>query len=74
MNKAFRLEGLSQASFAQLEGERDAREIPGQDRIFLDEEAAKELHALEIPHRLVGLCSLKGFSGLHRVYEVPWQT
>jgi class 3 adenylate cyclase len=74
MNKAFRLEGLSEASFVRLEGEGEAREIPGHDRIFLDEEAVRELAALEIPHRLVGVSSLKGFSGLHRVYEVVWQT
>ena len=74
MNKAFRLEGLSRASFAQLEGESEPTEIPDHDRIFLDEEAAKELNDLEVPHRFVGFCSLEGFSGLHRVYEVPWQT
>ena len=35
-----------------------------------DEEAARELRAAEVPQRFVGFARLKGFSGLHRVYEV----
>ncbi|MFQ5929905.1 MAG: hypothetical protein ACE5MK_09410 [Acidobacteriota bacterium] len=73
INKAFRLEALSRESFAQLEGGSDLDGIPDRNRIFLDEEAAQELRAAEIPLRSVGLCSLKGFSGLHRVFEVLWE-
>lgn len=66
-------EGLSRESFAQVGPEGPPTEIPARDRIFMDEEAAKELAGSDIPHRPVGFCSLKGFSGLHRVYEVLWK-
>ena len=75
INKAFRLEGLSRESFAQVEGENGSlTEIPERNRIFLDEEAAQELQGPRgprIPVRFLGFAQLKGFSGLHRVYEVP---
>jgi class 3 adenylate cyclase len=74
INKAFRLEGLPRDSFAQVDGEGGLNELPDRNRIFLDEEAAREIEAAEIPRRFVGFASLKGFSGLHRVYEVHWET
>ena len=73
INKAFRIEGLSRESFAQVGPEGLPPKISGRDRIFMDEEAAKELAGSDIPHRPVGFSSLKGFSGLHRVYEVLWE-
>lgn len=73
INKAFRIEGVSRESFAQLEGERKICEVPERNRIFLDEEAAQELRSEKIPLRPVGFCRLKGFSGLHRVFEVLWK-
>jgi class 3 adenylate cyclase len=73
INKAFRLEGLSRESFTQLEG-GGGNELPDRNRIFVDEEAAQDLRSTEIPLRPVGFCRLKGFSGLQRVFEVPWQT
>ncbi len=73
INRAFRLEGLTREKFAQVEGRVEREEIPESNRIFLDEEAAHELRATGIPTRFVGFCSLKGFSGLHRVYEVLWE-
>jgi class 3 adenylate cyclase len=74
INKAFRLEGLPRESFAQVGGEGGLTELPDRNRILLDEEAARELEAVEVPRRFVGFASLKGFSGLHRVYEVRWET
>ncbi len=74
INKAFRLEGLRRESFAQVGGEGGVPELPERNRIFLDEEAARELETGEIPRRFVGFASLKGFSGLHRVYEARWET
>lgn len=68
INKAFRIGAISQTSFTQLEQDL----VRDRNRIFLDEEAANELRVVEIPLRSVGFCSLKGFSGLHRVFEVPW--
>lgn len=72
INKAFRLEGLNREAFAQMEGGTPAQEIPDRNRIFLDEEAAHEARASDIPMRFVGFASLKGFSGLHGVYELQW--
>lgn len=74
INKAFRLEALSRESFARVGHEEPPARIPERNRIFMDEEAAKELRPADIPHRLVGFCSLKGFSGLHQVYEVLWES
>ena len=75
INKAFRLIGLSSASFARVESAAAAEgEITDRDRILLDEEAAQELGESVPPRRFVGFASLKGFAGLHRVYEVDWST
>jgi class 3 adenylate cyclase len=76
VNKAFRLEGLVAESFRQVEGENSQlNEIPERNRIFLDEEAAQELRRrapVSVPIHFLGFARLKGFSGLHRVYEVRW--
>lgn len=74
INKAFRIEGLSRESFTQLEAGVGTNELPDRNRIFLDEEAAQDLRSTGIPLRPIGFCRLKGFSGLQRVFEVPWQT
>ena len=69
INKAFRLEALSNESLVQKESGSEVRD---RNRIFLDEEAVNELRLPEITLRSVGFCTLKGFSGLHRVFEMPW--
>ncbi|MFZ1060648.1 MAG: hypothetical protein WAP47_15790, partial [Candidatus Rokuibacteriota bacterium] len=74
INKVHRLEGLTPEAFASVEGDVVPARIPDRNRIFLDEEAAQEARAAGIPLRVVGFCNLKGFSGLHRVYEVLWET
>lgn len=73
INKAFRIEGISRESFAQLEGESELDKIRERNRIFLDEEAAQEVGSVDIPLRPIGFCRLKGFSGLHRLFEVLWE-
>lgn len=76
INKAFRLQGLMAESFRQVEGENSQlNEIPERTRIFLDEEAAQELRKqapVSVPIHFLGFARLKGFSGLHRVYEALW--
>jgi class 3 adenylate cyclase len=69
INKAFRLEGLSREAFVQIEGHGETAAIPECGRIFLGEEAAEEARAQGFPLAPVGVCTLKGFSGLHRVYQ-----
>lgn len=70
INKAFRLEGVRPAAFVRMEGEQAHPPIAERDRIFLDEAAAEEARTAGVPVREVGFATLKGFPGLHRVYEV----
>src|SRR3990172_10055241 len=72
INKAFRLEGLTAKSFTRVEGESELGKLPDCNRIFIDEDASHELRSSGIPMRSVGFCRLKGFSGLHQVFEVLW--
>jgi class 3 adenylate cyclase len=73
INRAHRLQGLTRQSFTLVEGGVEPDKIPDRNRIFLDEEAAQEARAAAIPLRFLGFSSLKGFSGLHGVYEAPWE-
>jgi len=70
INKAFRLEGLRAESLAHLAESVAPGDVPTRDRILLDEEAAQEAAAVGTSSRLLGFGELKGFSGLHRIYEV----
>jgi class 3 adenylate cyclase len=69
INKAFRLEGLSRGAFVQIEGQAETATFPEGDRVFLGEDAAEEARARGFSLAPVGICTLKGFSGLHRVYQ-----
>lgn len=69
INKAFRLEGLSRDAFVQLEGDGDAAAISERNRVFLGEDAAEEARSGGFSLTPIGICTLKGFSGLHRVYQ-----
>jgi class 3 adenylate cyclase len=73
ISRAFRLEGLRADDFVALAGDEPTPAIPDRDRIVLDEEAAQELRGRGLALYPLGFCSLKGFSGLHRVYAVAWQ-
>ncbi len=72
INEAFRLMSVPSDAFVIVEGEERLSEIPDRNRVFLDEDAANELGSADVPIRQVGVCRLKGFSGLHRVYELRW--
>jgi len=72
INEAFRLMGVPDNAFVDVEGEARLRRIPDRNRVFLDEDAANELGAKDAPIRQVGVCRLKGFGGFHRVYELRW--
>lgn len=73
INEAFRLMGITQDNFVAVEGEPRLAEVPDRDRAFLDEDAVRELPAEIFAHRQAGVCRLKGFTGLHRVYALEWQ-
>jgi class 3 adenylate cyclase len=72
INKAFRLMGVPSDAFVAVEGEERLKAVPDRNRIFLDEEAANEPGSEGVAPRQVGVCRLKGFTGFHRVYEMPW--
>lgn len=72
INKAFRLMAVSGDAFVDVEGEERLGEIGDRNRIFLDEDAASELAEGDVAVRQAGVCRLKGFTGLHRVYVVGW--
>lgn len=73
INEAFRLMGIAQDNFVAVEGEPQLAEIPDRNRVFLDEDALRELPVERFAYRQAGVCGLKGFTGLHRVYALEWQ-
>lgn len=73
INKAFRLLTVTGESFTQVAGAREPVDVPDRSRILLDEEAANELPSGDPVLRFVGFASLKGFAGLHRIYEGRWE-
>jgi class 3 adenylate cyclase len=73
INKAFRLITVAPAAFTQVEGEDRVREVPDRNRILVDEEAMNELSGAGVPFRFVGFCRLKGFTGLHAIYQILWE-
>jgi class 3 adenylate cyclase len=72
INEAFRLMSVPSDAFVTVEGEERMIQIPDRNRVLLGEDAANELRTAKSAFRQVGVCSLKGFTGFHRVYELPW--
>jgi class 3 adenylate cyclase len=73
INKAFRIEGLSRDQQRLGDGLKPEG-FPEKNRIFVSEEIIEEIKAVgEIQVRELGVFDLRGFTGLHRVYSVPWR-
>lgn len=72
INEAFRLMGVARESFVAVEGEPRLDELQDRNRVLLDEDAMRELPANGFAQRQAGVCRLKGFTGLHRVYVLEW--
>jgi class 3 adenylate cyclase len=70
INKAFRLEGLRREAFVRVEEDAMGPEIPEDNRIFLGEDAAQEARSGGFAVEPTGFARLKGFTGLHRVYQI----
>ena len=68
INKAFRLMSVAPEAFVAVPGEERLEEIPDRNRVFVDEDAAKEIQSVTGALQQVGVCRLKGFAGFHRVY------
>lgn len=69
LNKAFRLEGLTEDQRVPVADHAEPHAFPRQDCVLLDEEAAQESERHGVRVRPLGFFRLKGFSGLHAVYE-----
>ncbi|NIO03329.1 MAG: hypothetical protein GTN74_01590 [Proteobacteria bacterium] len=74
INKAFRMEGLTIDHQESLKDGLKADAFPDKNRIFVSEELKEEIDGVEgIDVQLVGVFNLKGFTALHRIYQVPWK-
>ena len=71
IHKTFRLQGLPAASLIESEGGIKQAEFPEKNYILVSEEAISGLTKIQgLQSRFLGLCELKGFPGLHRVYQI----
>jgi hypothetical protein len=72
INKAYRLLGVQPTDFVELKGDAGGAGLPARTRILLDEDAVQEV-GRTMESRCLGYTRLKGFTGLHALYEVGWQ-
>ncbi len=74
INKAFRMEGLTIDHQESLKDGLKPDAFPDKNRIFVSEELKEEIDGVEgIDAQLVGVFNLKGFTALHRIYQIPWK-
>ncbi|NIQ38619.1 MAG: hypothetical protein GTN81_08515 [Proteobacteria bacterium] len=74
INKAFRIESLTREHQESLGEGLQPEAFPDRNRIFVSEELKEEIkNAHGIGVELVGVFNLKGFTALHRVYQIPWR-
>jgi class 3 adenylate cyclase len=73
VHKTFRLQSVGAGELIEADGgiKRDA--FPLKNYIIVSEEAASGLKRVPgVQCQFLGLCELKGFPGLHRVYQLQW--
>lgn len=70
INRAFRLMAVSSDAFVDVAGEPRLEKFPDRGRLFVDEASAQELRPGKVMLREVGVCTLKGFTGFHRAFEL----
>jgi class 3 adenylate cyclase len=68
INKAFRLLRVTSGDLVELKSESATPVLPARSRILVDEDAAQE-DGSSVRLRFVGFARLKGFTGLHALYE-----
>ncbi len=74
INKVFRIEGIKKDQMQNLGEGLKPEEFLEKNRIFLSEEINEEIKDMkDIQAQLVGVFDLKGFTGLHRIYYIPWK-
>lgn len=73
VNMAFRIEGVRKEGMTPAPGGMAPDELPEVNRVLVTEAVSKELATdPEVTLRLTGFFELKGFTGLHRVYQARW--
>jgi hypothetical protein len=72
INKAYRLLSVKPRDLADVKVEAEGTALSERTRILVDEDAAQEAGRAD-GVRFVGYARLRGFTGLHGVYEVTWQ-
>ncbi len=71
VNMTFRVEGVQKDKMMSAPGGIKPDEMPEKNRILLTEQAYINLNSTEdINARLIGFFELKGFNGLHRIYQL----
>jgi class 3 adenylate cyclase len=74
INKVFRIEGIKKEQMQDLGEGLKPEEFLEKNRIFVSEEMKEEIKDMkDIRSQLVGVFDLKGFTGLHRIYYIPWK-
>ena len=74
INKVFRIEGLKKEQRQNLGDGLKPEDFIEKNRIFVSEEISEEIRNIkEIQAQPVGVFELKGFTGLHRIYHIPWK-
>src|SRR5262245_27706785 len=72
INKAYRLLSVKPKDIAEVKVDVEGTALSEQTRILVDEDATQEA-GRTVGVRFVGYARLRGFTGLHGVYEVSWQ-
>lgn len=72
INKAYRLLSVKAKDLAELKGDAEGTGLSERTRILVDEDAAQEV-GRTVGLRFVGYARLRGFTGLHGLYEAKWQ-
>jgi hypothetical protein len=72
INKAYRLLSVKPKDLAELKVDTEGTGLPEGTRILVDEDAAQEV-GRTVGLGFVGYARLRGFTGLHALYEAKWQ-
>jgi hypothetical protein len=73
INKAYRLLSVKPKDLVDVKADAEGTGLPERTRILVDEDAAQEAGRTERV-RFIGYARLRGFTGLHGLYEVIWKT
>jgi hypothetical protein len=72
INKAYRLLSVKAKDLVELKGNAEGPALSERTRILIDEDAAQEA-GRTVGLGFVGYARLRGFTGLHGLYEATWR-